>query len=29
MTQRAITNELKEKVEIELNKEEELLIFSY
>lgn len=29
MTQKAITDELKEKVEIELNKDEELLIFTY
>jgi hypothetical protein len=29
MTQKAITDELGEKVEIELNKDEELLIFTY
>lgn len=29
MTQRAITDELDDKVEIELNKDEELLIFTY
>lgn len=29
MTQKAITDELKEKVEIEFNKDEELLIFTY
>ena len=29
MTQKAITDELNEKVEIELNKDEELLIFTY
>lgn len=29
MTQKAITEELNEKVEIELNKDEELLIFTY
>lgn len=29
MTQKAITDELNEKIEIELNKDEELLIFTY
>ena len=29
MTQKAITDELNEKVEVEINKEEELLVFSY
>ena len=29
MTQKAITDELKEKIEIDLNKDEELLIFTY
>jgi hypothetical protein len=29
MTQKAITDELNEKIEIELNHDEELLIFSY
>ena len=29
MTQKAITDELDDKVEIELNKDEELLIFTY
>ena len=29
MTQKAITDELDDKVEIQLNKDEELLIFTY
>jgi hypothetical protein len=29
MTQKAITDELNEKVEVEINKDEELLVFSY
>lgn len=29
MTQKAITDELDDKVEVEINQEEELLVFSY
>jgi hypothetical protein len=29
MTQKAITDELDDKVEVEINKDEELLIFTY